>query len=334
MSYPRQEKTIEKYEAQMKQVLRKIRQSGMMNISLLWDQTKTTMKNHIRDIYRRDFGRQPWSLAMAARRGTMHRIDMMVGHVLGEFQQESISMVTKYLKDIYRQSTLRQAHILDSITPPSYKVHMPKNRMFSEVDIKTYQGPEADTAWKVRWSAWLDTYRTALNSNIKLGAMNSSSAMDVEDEVDATRAGTPAYETGDALNRIFNSQAISTQAQAQLDLADMNEDMDIEEIWQTSFGSRVCDICDGNLGKTRDEADDDIPAHPNCECYWRLVPAQWADLLKNGDASEAELAKWMDSKGIVPSSMVIRDEDGDPAGQVSVSFESWSEGQQKVIAGS
>lgn len=330
MSYPRQDKVIERLENQNRQALRKIIKSGSSKIQGLWEDSKRLMRAGIREFYRQDFGRSTWNISLAARRGTLHKIDSMIGRVLEDFQHESMTVASRHFKELYRQSVLRGAYILDMVTPDSFKVHLPRNRMFTEAAIFTYQGPDADTAWKVRWSAWMDAYRSAINSNLRMGALNDSEASDAEDEVNATRAGSPAYETGDALDRIFLTQAISIQTMAHLDLSEANEEMGLEEIWQTSFSARVCDICDDNKGLTREEADDDIPAHPNCECYWRLVPANWADLLRSGDADDEKLARWMDANGVVPSSMIVRNDDGDPVGRVIVKFEDWMEGQPLV----
>lgn len=332
MSYPRQDKVIERLENLAQQALRKIRLQGSKHIAALWETSKRLMRTGIREFYRRDFGSSTWNMALAARRGTFYRIDMMVGHVLTDFHQESISVANAFFNLVYREATLRQAYILDMVTPDSYKVKLPRNRMFAEADIDdtSYMGPNSDTTWKVRWSAWLDTYRTAINSNLRLGALNENTADDAENEVDATRAGSPAFETGDALNRIFVSQAVTVAAIASRDLSKLNEDMEMEEIWQTSLSARVCDICDAYKGFTAEEVDDDIPAHPNCECYWRLVPAQWAKLLRSGEADEVELAKWMDANGVVPGAMIIRNDEGDPVGKVIVKFEDWVEGRKAL----
>lgn len=333
MKYQNQLKTIERLENQTHMFIKRIRNKGREQIQSLWNLTKIAMRSVIRESYRQDFQGSTWNMAMVARKGTLHRIDSLVHDYLNDFHQTSVLSANKYFKEIYRQSVLRHAYILDMVTPNSYKPILPNNKIFKEVDAETYQGPEADTAWKVRWSSWLDGYRSSLNTNLRMGILNESTIQDAENEVDATRAGSPAYDTGDALDRIFMSQAVSVLAMASIDLASMNDEMDIEEIWQTSFGSRVCDICDDQLGLTRDEADEDIPAHPNCECYWRLVPADWADLLRNGDADEESLARWMDAHGMISGSMIVRDEDGDPSAKVIVKFEDWIEGQQKVISG-
>jgi hypothetical protein len=273
MGYPRQDKTIERLENVNRIAIMKIRRSSGKEIVYLWERAKDLMRNGIRNIYTQDFKSSTWNSPLAARRGTFHKIDRMVVGVLRDFHEGSLELAAKNLKQIYKQSVLRSAYVLDMITPASYLVKLPRHPMFSEASISTYQGPDADTAWKVRWSAWIDEYRNAINSNLRLNALNDSTADEAAAEVDASRAGTPAYETGDALDRIFQYQSASLQAQAIDELAGLNDDMELEQIWQTSFGARVCDICDENQGLTVDEADDDIPAHPNCLLPDNLVLA-------------------------------------------------------------
>ena len=325
MRYLQQHRTIERLGDQADRALSTLRKTGRERLANLWSMSKSSMRGWIRDLYRRDFaGSEKWDIVRANAFGTMEKIDRMVGRVLEDFHRESLKLVAGFLKQMYRDTVLRQAYVLDMVTPNHVQVKLPNNRMFTEAaSAKVYRGPDADTTWKVRWSSWIDSYRTALANNLKLGALNNSDVEDAADEVDASRAGSPAYDLGDALDRIYMSQSVFIQAQAASDLAEMNQEMGLEEVWQTSFSARVCDDCDAQLGLTKDEAEFDIPAHPNCECYWRLVPATWAQLLRTGDSQDRSLARYMDANGIVPGAMIIRDDDGNITSKAIVKFEDW-----------
>ena len=328
MKFPLQKNVIERIENLNQKAIKKQRESGRAQLSSMWETTKDSMRQVVRSQYKRDFPSGKWEMPLAARRHTIQRMMHYIGDMLDGFHRFSVEHSSKTFKQIYKTSSLRQAYLLDIITPESYRVKLPRNPMFMEASaITTYQGPDADTAWKVRWSAWIDGYKNALESNLRLGALNDSTIEDAQDEIDQTRAGTPAYDMADAFDRIYMSQAVAIAAQAQSDVASVNDDMDIEEIWQTSFSVRVCDICAENEGLTKEEAGDDIPAHPNCECYWRMVPAAWADLLRSGDASDQDLAEWMDANHVVPGSMVVLNSDGDPVAKSIVSYDDWVAGQ-------
>jgi hypothetical protein len=332
MRHPNQQKTLERLEAQSHKNLRDLRNAGRKQVQVLWANAKHKMRMEIRDQYAADFRGEKWTMPLAARRKTIDRIEARVGAVLMKFHQESMSHAARSFRETYKQSVLRNAYMLDMVTPESYKVKLPKSRLFTEASaITTYTGPDADTGWKVRWSGWIDGYRSSLSTNLRLGAIAENSIDDAAKEVDVTKVNTPAYDLGTALDRIYVSQAVALQSQAQMELSDLNDEMDIEEIWQTSFSAVVCEQCDEQKGLTREQATDDIPAHPNCECYWRLVPASWAELLRNGDESEVDLAKWMDANGTVPGAMIIRGDDGEPAGKVIVTFDKWLQGNPQVV---
>lgn len=322
---------INTLEPQAIKAVDRVRARGMAQISQLWSDAKDQMKLAILHEYHRDFGADKWSLGIARAKGTLLRIERHISNVLNQFQADSTSIAAKSFRSVYREGVLRHAWILDQVTPESYDVNVPVTRMMRESAIQVYTGAAADQAWRDRWSNWLGAYQSALNQNIKLGAINASGPHEAADEVDDTKAGTPAYYLEDALSRVYQYQALSDYSQGITDLSESNPDMELEEIWQTRYNARVCDDCDANKGLTMDEADGDIPLHPNCECYWRLVPASFAELLQSGDIDDVELAKEMDGRNLVPDAMIIRNEAGEPAAKIIVSFEKWAEGFQNVI---
>ena len=326
MTIRKQASAIVQMERESLKAVDQIAEQGARVINLLWEQTRDSLQSLILHEYRRDFGKGKWDVTMASAKGTLTRIEHAVYAVLEDFRRESAKVAEDAFEDVYRESALRWAWIIDSTTPPNITTNLPRAAMFREAtsNIKVYKGPAAETAWKVRWSSWAGAYASALTQNIKLGAMGGSSADDAADEVDQTRAGSPASSLFEALDRVYWHQSVSVQAMAQRDLAEANPAMELEEIWNTREDARVCDDCDRNAGRTREKAYGDIPLHPRCNCYWRLVPASWADLLRTGNEDDRELARAMDAKGLVPSSMVIRDRKGRAVAATMISFKQWA----------
>jgi len=259
-----QDRTIERFEIENLRSIDKISGAGLNVLKQMWGEAKDSMKGIIADEYRRNFPHGTWSMidSPQATINVINSIDKRVASVLAAYHHASITMSSVVFKDVYFHGVLRNAWLIDQVTPPSYDVKLPKSPMFKEADL-IYRGPESDTAWKVRWSAWMDSYRSALNQNLRLGAMNDSDMADAASEIDATRPGSPQSDIWNAIERIFSNQSNVVYSSAQHDVAEANPDLEIVEIWQTRYYDRVCDICDGNRGLTRDEADSDIPAHPN-----------------------------------------------------------------------
>ena len=328
-----QAQAIERLEKESIRSIDAITALGAESLARMWQTTRSWLKDAVEEEYRRDFARSTWNVTDAIRCGTIHRIDQSVAQALSDFRDASVSFASRTFKEVYKESVLRSVWILDQVTPPKVDARLPQSRMFAEAAGPVYLGPDEDTTWKVRWSAWMDAYRQSLNNNLKLGAINESTIDDAIDEVDATRPGSPQADLWTAIERIYDHQAVAVSANAQRDVANANQGIGVIEIWQTRYYDRVCDICDANKGLTREEADDVIPAHPNCGCYWRLVPKDWADLLKSGDAEDRELAKTMDAFGEVPSAMLIYNDAGALVGSTIVEFEDWAAEKIRAVSG-
>jgi hypothetical protein len=332
---PKQESVIERLEKETVSRVRDLEDTGVLAIRRLWNRTAGLIRQDIAGEYTRDFHRSTWNIVLAARFGTLNRIDQRVGGRLREFHEASLRYISGHLRELYKTSVLRNAWILDQVTPPSYQVRLPHSSVVLESmreGATVYQGPDVDTSWKVRWNAWTDAYRGSLNQNLKLGAMNESTLDDALDEVDATQPGTPRSSLLDALERVYRHQAETTYIMGQGDVREANPDFEITEIWQNRYYKRVCEDCEMNQGLEREEADGEIPLHPNCGCYWRMVPKSWAELLRSGNHSDRELARMMDAQGVVPNTMVVLDDNGNMVGSVIMTFDKWAEGQAKVIA--
>lgn len=325
-----QEKEIMKIERETIHALDKLKSENVADIESLWLKTKEYLKMMIGYEYRKDFQHGNWNLVDVKIRGTIARIGRTARMVVANFREDAGQRFSAGLKKVYWESVYRHAYQLDITTPPSFKVKIPAHPSFTEA-INVRFGPEAVTDWRTRWAAWMDSYNANLESNLVLGAMNESLAADAAAEVDATMVGSPSFDIWDALNRIMLTEMAATSSLGESDIADANEDLDIVEIWKTREWERVCDDCEPNNGLPADEADGEIPLHPNCACYYRLVPASWAELLRSGDADDVELAKQMDAQGRVPSSMLVRDDQGNLRGAVMITFDDWME--QNAIHG-
>lgn len=334
MKRPRnQGAVIKELEAFALRAVDQVRDHGAKTISGLWEEAKTQIRQSILHEYYRDFPNveNRWSLGLARAKGTFLRIERDIAIVLNRFHAESIDLAAKSFTRVYVTASLRHGWIIDQVTPPSYDVAIPLKHQTREAAVAVYTGTGTETVWKDRWSAWMGAYQSALNNNLRMSVLSESSPNDAANEVDQTKPGTPAYDVGVALDRIYNYQALAAYSEALADLQDANQDLGLVEIWQTRDNQRVCDECDANRGMTAAEASNEIPAHPNCECYWRLVPASWADLLRSGDASEQDLAKILDARQEVPNSMILKDDDGNLVAHAIVSFERWSAGIPTVV---
>lgn len=297
----------------------------------LWRQARLRLIGSIMVNYREHFGRGRWDLPKARHSGALYKIEHALRSILDEFKRDSIHTVRTALNRIHRTSTLKHAWLLDQMTPDSYRVSLPAKPPLYEAAVPSPE--DAAALFPNRWGAWIDAYESSLVHNLNLNLINEGSMADAADEVDASRPGTPSAGLWDALVRVYNDLAVGAQAQGIQDIGDANPD-GMQEVWQTREDARVCDDCDPNLGLTEEEADGSIPQHPNCRCYWRMVPTAYADLLRSGDADSQALADAMDAENLVPDSLVIRDgETGDVVGKLIVTFDEWMQGKGLAITG-
>jgi hypothetical protein len=300
---------------------------GRAELKTMWEKTKVWLKTSIQYEYHQDFRGAAWNLQEAHLRGTFERIQKRVHELLNRFHDESVSAATVHFKALHRESVLRNAWMLDQVTPSSQRVALPLG--FTLREAKVYE----ETQWNDRWGAWLTSYQASLVNNLKMGAMNSSSVDDAADEVDATRPGSPTADMWSAMDRIYQHESVSIYTSAQLDVSKANDQFNLIEVWQTRYYKRVCDICEGNRGLKREEASDEIPAHPNCNCFWRVVPMSWAELMRSGNADEREIAKVMDAADEVPDMMLVLNDKGELVGAATVEFGDWIQDKMKVIVG-
>jgi len=272
------------------------------------------------------------------RSGAFNHIHAGISRSLALFQAVSTAEMRRAFRVTKWQSILRHAWILDQLTPASRQVRLPRPPGLHEAAVsKMAMGfslkPEAPVAWDARWSAWMDAYRPAVMQNIRMGAINESTIEDAMDEVDATRIGSPSTTLDKAMVRIFDFESQAAVAEGEDDVVEENDDLVQQEVWKTRGDKLVCDDCDANEGETAETADGDIPLHPNCNCFWEVVPKSYAQLLRSGDEDDRALARMMQARGLVDISLTVRNDDGVIAGKAVVDFDGWTEGQPMVVEG-
>ena len=282
------------------------------------------LRSHILHVYQTYFPNRRWDLPSYHASGAYHVMTYGLHEKLNQFQNNSRQIAKTTVNQLYKQSILRHAWVLDQTTPPSFRVRIPHKMKLMEAQVAYYRGADATRQFEQRWNAWNDAYYNGLLTNLKMNALNSSTAGDAADEVDATRVNTPASGLMDALQRIYDFESSFAINDAIRLVSHVNEEAEVEQIWETRRNATVCDDCDENEGLSEEECDDEIPLHPNCRCYWRMVPKEWAEMLRSGNAEDYETAVDMDSQGLVPTAMAIKDLSGDLAGQTTVTFGKWS----------
>jgi hypothetical protein len=326
MKFPNQLHVLEKLERESVKEIDGMRRDYLKQLFYMWGATRRDLKRIVWQAYKDVVPNGIWDYGTAKRSGALIRIQHETKASIELFKRHSTLLVSKSLNDLYKESILRQAWMLDQLTPPSYTIHLPKKqRVMESGRVTVTSGEDALAKWRARWEGWLDSYHSSLNHNINSAAIGDLAVDDVVDKVDTTRANSPSYDIWAALQRVYMDITQVSIAMGQSDVAESNEDVGEKTIWQTRYNQRVCEICDDNAGKEESETDGDIPAHPNCACYWRVVPKEWADLLASGDESEREAAIRLDATGQLPTSMVIMGADGNPRGHLIVNFNDWAD---------
>ncbi len=328
MKIKTQSDVLAKIEAEARVSIRKVEDKHLTELLKLWDKTKDDLRRDIMATHHKNHRSEPWDYAGSVH--TRYEIQSKVRERVGWFLRDAEAHFQRAMNAVYNTETSYALWLLDQTTPDSIHPRRPIRTPLMEA--KREAGKDL-AGWSTRLQVYAEGYVNNLAQNINLGAINGSSIADATDEVDATRVGTPAYDMADMLERLFTTGAIALEAEARDAVSDANADIVEEEIWQTMMDADVCPICDDNAGATRDEADEDIPAHPNDRCFWRIVPKAYADLLSSGDDNDRALAKQMDDDGLPIDAMAIRDDNGDLVGKIIVSFDSWSDEMANITAG-
>lgn len=326
--YARQDTTLKRLTKLNQKALDKLSDIHINRLLKMWATTRLSLQAQIMSSYRQASVKGKWNHNTFGR--VKFNLAASIRSILSQFHAHSLPLVKSATKDLYEQSMLRHAWALDQVMPVSYKVKHPRVKGMREAMLR-YPSQAAEQ-FEARWSSWTDAYNSALVHNLTLNSINEGSMMDAMDEVDATRANTPAYTLIDALERLTDYQFLSAISEGEQSIGDMNEEAIREEIWRTRGDLRVCDDCDANEGQNVDDVGYP-PLHPNCHCFTELVPSSFADLLRSGDASDQDLATEMEKEGVVPNALVLRNQDGSIIGKTIVDFEQWISGNSLAISG-
>lgn len=314
---------LTRLETESRRDLRSLEDSYLQRIAVLYDRTMKDLKAHVRYVHSQNHPDGKWDIADALAKGTLRSFEVVIAGVMTHFRDESHRIVAEALSAIREREIRRACWMLDQVTPPGFFAKRPESS-HREADV-----PGDLDSWSMTWLELTDAWSSTLARNLRLGAVSSSSPEKLDVVIDGTRVGYPAFSLWDSLNRIYTTAAISQQAQAQLDVADANEDIAEEEVWQTLEDSKVCYICQDYFGEKRDdlEAQDvTIPAHPNDRCFWRIVPREWAEMLRSGDEAQQSIALEMDNQGMLDDAMAIYGADGRSlVGATTVRFEDWDQ---------
>lgn len=326
MTYPKQDFTSEILHAATLRALDRLHAKHRRVLNANWSRTRAEIQKDIAIAYRHVSPNGRWDFVRLKMSGMFDQLRMQTQNLLMQFQAISKANAKAAFKEIRRESGLRYAWMLSQLIPQSRNVRFPIHSTYREA-ARPVMGD-----WQDRWGTWIESYHSALLGNLKMGALNASTLGDAMDEVDATKVNTPSATLADALERLFDNQVYYQIAQGAQEIAELNAEVETE-IWRTRGNVTVCDDCDANEGLPLEDADGEIPLHPNCNCFYQMVPKSFADLLASGDDADQALAEFMDARDIVPNSMLIRNEKGDVAGRVVVTFDRWLQGQSQAISG-
>ena len=326
----RQGDVVENLEKSVRAAMRKLEKGSIAGLSALWENTSRNLKASLLMEYKRATPHGRWDIERAKATGTLYRMERIIMRHMEDFKQSARVYIGKELKTHYDHEFLTSAYILDQVTPPNHHIKItPGLTPAHEAVIKA--GPTAAIMWFQRFDGWASAYESALKQNIMLNAINGGIADSVAADVDATRAGTPAVTFWDAMGRLFLNEILAAQEAARSMMVGLNADAVSEEIWQTSERENVCLDCWPRNGKTRTELeaegeDEDPPLHPNCACWYRVMPKDWIELSK----SDPVLAHALDVAEAVPDGMYIRDEQGNIKAAAVVSFSDWTKDKLSV----
>ena len=137
----------------------------------------------------------------------------------------------------------------------------------------------------------------------------------------------PAYK----FSSMLTDQILRSQRDARADVADENDDLSAEEIFQTMEDSAVCEDCNSQDGVKVEDVD--VSGHVygfGCRCFERIVPRPFAELLRGGDDDEKDAALMADARGLVPDAMVVKGADGELVGTFTMPFEKYVRGRADI----
>lgn len=321
-----QPKALARMEEETRKDMRRLEDSYNQALRDLWDDTLKKISASISHNYRRDFAGEKWDMVSANAKGTLGRIRTETAFIVSDFKKKAEALIASGLDRIKEEERLRALWMIDQTTPGSFT---PKPG-FTAREADTPRDKKA--TWAQTLDAWMNAYHSNLSTNLNLEALNEGSADDAASEPESTRINNydPIYK----LQSMFSTTAIKAEADARRSVFDSNQEVLKMEIWQTMEDGRVCNICDSYDGRPVEELGEIPPAHFNCRCYTRFVPAEYSNMLRSGDQAEREMALRMDDAGLVPDALPIRSEKtGNIIGRAIVSFDDWKSSRGYNVGG-
>jgi hypothetical protein len=307
-----------------------------------WSAVQLDLAAFARGVWAQHGAEQGPAFAAAARA----RIAAHSDAVLKAFRDEAVHILNVAKEQAYRVQTLLDHWILDQMTPASTPVkpkpgrvegYQPVGRERRQIGRKAREAhvrahareswfdepaegtPNTDAGTPVAShehlvDGYLKAWQAALIGGLTLSTVQGDTAEDVDARVMATR--TDNRDVGEVFGRLISTEVQITVADADDDFDDEWGTLVTERVWMTMDDERVCPICASQEGRNEETATYDIPAHPVCRCWWRIVPKPYRDLLPE----DARVA------GAGDGSMVFRDpQTGEPAGQVVIEFHRWEQ---------
>lgn len=327
MSYPGQLPVLQRLERESRSVLRRREDHGAKILQEVWSGAKDALRGAIATEVMRDAGGGRLMLAQARRRGTFLRLERRVANILRPLNDELGRGIAYMAQAARLERCRRTVWMLDQVLPPNVPLYMGGRRLRRAPRIRESQAPvgpmisgqvgTGTQPWDgvsvdERIATWLEAWKSNLLHNIQLGAMNDAQTADLAAEVDATRAGSPALDMWNVLDRIYRTAYIAQASAGYDDAIGEQRQAPIVEVWWTSHDTRVCPDCEALDGVPREDAGAEPPLHPYCRCEWRFEPLPWADLAgqpaPNGDRR----------------AMVFYDQQGRAQASIVVDFERWN----------
>ena len=253
---------------------------------------------------------------------------------LKEFRSQLVALTGTVMRDTHRLSYLLQSWILDSITPPNIKV-VPKMatlqgyrpagraRAFGKKEAWQDEPPkgtpdtnkatgEQTPSYEHRIDRWLKGYSQYMSAAVSAGMVG----MDSPDALGRRLAQVGAPEgisVADVLKRLVQTQVNISVVDGIEDVAKDWAPVITRRIWQTMLDGAVCPLCAENQDKVEDEWTANIPAHPWCRCWPRVVPVDWRTLAGSSAMPGAD-----------PDEMVVIDPaTGKPLALMRFTFDRW-----------
>ena len=334
MNYPRQKSVLPRLEEETRKAGRAHEDAAIAALRHEWNTTKLNMQAVIMMTYRHAHGSEPWTLATAG--PTHERMGHACMNELVNFHNSARGLIRRAIREAYRHEALRQIWMLDMVTPPSYKPKLPERALREAVAPRPGAG---STTWEQALGEWLRAYSTNLATNLRLEALHSGSISDAADEVDSAKID--GFDPGYKFSSAITDQILLAQREARNDVSETNDDLVAEEIFQTMEDSGVCEDCESQDGKLLEDVE--IFGHVygfNCRCFSRIVPRDFAELLRIGTDEEKLAALDADARGLIPDSMAIKDPDSGilPSEQtlkahIFVTFDKWMGQEGLSISG-